>query len=176
MSGVYGMAGPLRSLAADPNRRSHNLMEPTVRGQLLEDFDAIDRLLQRTRRIAVLGIKPETRAERPAHQIPLYLSNAGYEVLPVPVYYPDVDRILGKAVHRKVADVPGRVDVVDVFRKPEDLEPHLPDLLAAKPRVVWLQSGIRHDAFAGKLLDAGIDVVQDRCMRVEHRRWRSGRD
>lgn len=176
MSGVYGMAGRLRSLAADPNRRSHNLMEPTVRGQLLEDFDAIDRLLQRTRRIAVLGIKPETRAERPAHQIPLYLSNAGYEVLPVPVYYPDIDRILGKAVHRKVADVPGRIDVVDVFRKPEDLEPHLPDLLAAKPRVVWLQSGIRHDAFAGKLLDAGIDVVQDRCMRVEHRRWRSGRD
>lgn len=149
--------------------------ESFVRGQLLEEFDAIDRLLQRTRRIAVLGIKPETRAERPAHQIPLYLSNAGYEVLPVPVYYPEIERILGVAVHRRLADVPGRIDVVDVFRKSEDLEPHLPDLLAAKPRVVWLQSGIRHDAFAGKLLDAGIDVVQDRCMRVEHRRWRSDR-
>lgn len=147
-----------------------------MRGQLIEEFGAIDRLLERSRRIAVLGIKPETHADRPAHQIPLYLSGAGYEVLPVPVYYPGVDRILGKAVHRKLADVPGRIDVVDVFRKSEDLEPHLPDLMAAKPRAVWLQSGIRHDAFAEKLLAAGIDVVQDRCMRVEHRRWRSERD
>lgn len=146
-----------------------------MRGQLIEEFGAIDRLLERTRRIAVLGIKPETHADRPAHQIPLYLSGAGYEVLPVPVYYPDVGRILGKPVHRKLADVPGRIDVVDVFRKSGDLEPHLPDLLAAKPRAVWLQSGIRDDAFAEKLLAAGIDVVQDRCMRVEHRRWRSER-
>ena len=150
-------------------------MESFVRGRPIEEFDAIDRLLERTRRIAVLGIKPEARADRPAHQIPLYLASAGYEVLPVPVYYPEVERILGWVVHRRLADIPGRIDLVDVFRKPEHLEMHLPDLLATRPRAVWLQSGIRHDAFAERLLDAGIDVVQDRCIRVEHRRWRSER-
>ena len=106
-------------------------------------------------------------------EVGLCISRAGYEVLPVPVYYPDVTRILGKPVHRSVADVPGRMDVVNVFRKSEDLEPHLDDLIKARPRAVWLQTGIRDDAFAERLLAAGIDVVQDQCMMVEHRRWRS---
>ena len=145
-----------------------------MRGSLLQHHRDIDRLLAQTRRIAVLGIKPEDRMPAPAHMIPAYMHRAGYEVVPVPVYYPDVTQILGKAVHRSVAEVPGRVDVVDVFRKTEDLEPHLDDLLKARPRAVWLQTGIRDDAFAEKLLVAGIDVVQDQCMMVEHRRWRSG--
>lgn len=145
-----------------------------MRGSLLVHHRDIDRLLAQTRRIAVLGIKPEDRMPAPAHMIPAYMHRAGYDVVPVPVYYPDVTQILGKAVHRSVAEVPGRVDVVDVFRKTEDLEPHLDDLIKARPRAVWLQTGIRDDAFAEKLLAAGIDVVQDQCMMVEHRRWRSG--
>ncbi|TKR33448.1 CoA-binding protein [Luteimonas gilva] len=145
-----------------------------MRGSLIQNHRDIDRLLAQTRRIAVLGIKPEDRMPAPAHMIPAYMNRAGYEIVPVPVYYPDVSDILGKPVHRSVADVPGRVDVVTVFRKPEDLEPHLDDLLKARPRAVWLQTGIRHDAFAERLLAAGIDVVQDQCMMVEHRRWRSG--
>ena len=135
----------------------------------------IDRVLAQVRRIAVLGIKPETHLDRPAHMIPAYMHRVGYDVVPVPVYYPDVTQILGKPVFRRVADVPGRVDLVDVFRKPSDLMPHLDDLIAAKPRVVWLQSGIRHDEFAETLLAAGIDVVQDQCLMVEHRRWQSAR-
>ena len=135
----------------------------------------IDRILAQVRRIAVLGIKPETHAGQPAHMIPSYMHRVGYDVVPVPVYYPEVTQILGKPVFRRVADVPGRVDLVDVFRKPSDLMPHLDDLIAARPRVVWLQSGIRHDEFAEKLLAAGIDVVQDQCLMVEHRRWQSTR-
>ena len=145
-----------------------------MRGSPIQNHRDIDRLLAQTRRIAVLGIKPEDRMPAPAHMIPAYMNRAGYEIVPVPVYYPDVSDILGKPVHRSVADVPGQVDVVNVFRKPEDLEPHLDDLLKARPRAVWLQTGIRHDAFAERLLAAGIDVVQDQCMMVEHRRWRSG--
>jgi predicted CoA-binding protein len=145
-----------------------------MRGSLLQHHRDIDRLLAQTRRIAVLGIKPEYKMPAPAHRVPAYLQRCGYDVVPVPVYYPEATEILGKPVHRAVADIPGRIDVVDVFRKPEDLEPHLDDLLKARPRAVWLQTGIRHDGFAGRLLAAGIDVVQDQCMMVEHRRWRSG--
>jgi predicted CoA-binding protein len=146
-----------------------------MRGDLIEHHRDVDRVLAQVRRIAVLGIKPETHVGRPAHMIPAYMHRVGYDIVPVPVYYPEVTQILGKPVFRRVADVPGRIDLVDVFRKPSDLMPHLEDLIAAKPRVVWLQSGIRHDEFAETLLAAGIDVVQDQCLMVEHRRWQSAR-
>ncbi len=144
-----------------------------MRGAMIQDHREIDRLLSGVRRIAVLGIKPETHARQPAHMIPAYMQRAGYDILPVPVYYPEVEQILGKPVHRQVAAIVGRVDLVDVFRKPEDLPAHLPDLLQARPRTVWLQTGIRHDEFAETLLRAGINVVHDLCLMVEHRRWRS---
>ena len=67
-------------------------------------------------------------------------------------------------------DVPGHIDLVNVFRRPTDLMPHLDDILAAKPDAVWLQLGIAHDEFAAKLVEAGIDVVQDRCIKVEYAR------
>ena len=146
-----------------------------ARGRLLENHRDIDVLLAGMRRIAVLGIKPESRAGQPAHMVPAYLQRQGYEVIPVPVYYPEITEILGKPVLRRVADVPGRIDVLEVFRKPQDLPPHLDDIIAAGPRTVWLQSGIRHDGFAQGLMEAGIDVVQDQCLMVEHRRWVSGR-
>lgn len=142
-------------------------------GRLLAGHRQIDALLSGLRRIAVLGIKPETHAGQPAHMIPAYMQRQGYEVIPVPVYYPDVTEILGQPVFRRLQDVPGRIDLVDVFRRPQDLMPHLDDILASKPRAVWLQTGIRHDEFASALVRAGIDVVQDECLMVEHRRWRS---
>ena len=143
-------------------------------GALIRHHREIDVLLSGLRRIAVLGIKPETHADQPAHRIPAYMQRQGYDVIPVPVYYPEVTEILGRPVHRRLRDVPGRLDLVDVFRKPQDLMPHLDDILAARPRAVWLQSGIRHDDFADALVRARIDVVQDECLMVEHRRWKSG--
>jgi uncharacterized protein len=139
------------------------------RQHLIEDESGIDALLARTRRIAVLGIKPESRAEQPAHYVPAYAQRRGYEVIPVPVYYPEVTRILGQPVQRRVSSVDGRIDLVNVFRRPVDLAAHLDDLLAARPAAVWLQSGIRDGAFAEQLARAGIDVVQDRCLLVELR-------
>lgn len=136
----------------------------------VSDDTALKRILTQARRIAVLGIKPESRAERPAHFVPKYLATAGYEIVPVPVYYPDVTEILGRPVYRTLAAVPGPVDVVQVFRKSEDVPAHLDDITAKRPRVVWMQSGIRHDEAEAVLEAAGIEVVHDRCMMVEHER------
>jgi predicted CoA-binding protein len=126
--------------------------------------------LARTRRIAVLGIKTVTQRGQPAIEVPRYLDRAGFDLIPVPVYYPEVEQILGRPVFRQLVDVPGDIDLVSVFRKPSDLPSHLADILAKHPAAVWLQSGIRDDAFAESLMSAGIDVVQDRCIMVDHRR------
>jgi uncharacterized protein len=139
----------------------------------LVDSDAeLAAILADTKRIAVLGIKTEAQAGQPAFYVPEYMAEAGYEIVPVPVYYPDVYEILGEPVYRKLAEIPEPVDMVNVFRRPRDIPPHLPDLLAAKPRVVWMQLGIRHDEVAEALARVGIKVVQDRCIMVDHRRLR----
>jgi uncharacterized protein len=137
---------------------------------LLDDEGAIRGLLATVRRVAVLGIKPESRGGEAAHYVPAFLLSAGLELVPVPVYFPKVTEILGLPVHRRLADVPGPVDLVVVFRRPADVPGHLPDLLAKRPRAVWLQSGIRNDAAAEALAREGILVVQDRCLMVEWRR------
>ncbi|MER2566365.1 MAG: CoA-binding protein [Myxococcaceae bacterium] len=138
--------------------------------RIIDDEAGIAAIVNASKRIAVLGIK--TEAGQPAFDVPAYLQDQGLEVIPVPVYYPEVTTILGERVYRKVADIPGGpVDLLDVFRRPNDLPPHLDDVLAAKPKVVWLQLGIRNDGFAKKLVEAGIDVVQDRCLLVDHSRY-----
>lgn len=146
-------------------------MDPTdLRTHLLTTDAQLRALLERTRRIAVLGIKPESHASQPAHYVPAYAQRAGFEVLPVPVYYPEVTHILGQPVARSLAALAPPIDLVNVFRRSEDVPAHLDELLAARPRAVWLQQGIRHDAVAERLAREGIDVVQDRCLLVELQR------
>ena len=141
-------------------------------GTIIEDDAGVAALLERTRSIAVLGIKTEAQSFQPSFYVPQYMAAAGYELFPVPVYFPEVKVILGRRVYRALRDLPHRVDLVDVFRRAADIPPHVDDILAARPRAVWFQSGIRHDVVAARLARAGIDVVQDRCLMVEHRRWR----
>lgn len=141
------------------------------RNNLVTDVDSVRRILAETERIAVLGIKPESRSHRAAHYVPLYLQEAGYEVVPVPTYYPDIEEILGRPVYRTVAAVPGPVDLVNVFRRPRDIPPHVEDIIEKAPRAVWFQAGIRHDDAAERLARAGIQVVQDRCTMADHRRF-----
>ena len=128
----------------------------------------IRNLLNDTRTIAVLGIKTEAQAGQPAFYVPRYLQTAGFHVIPVPVYYPKVTRILGQEVYRRLIDIPIDVDLVNVFRRSQDVPPHVEDILAKMPGAVWLQSGIRNDAVAETLAKAGIKVIQDRCLMVEH--------
>jgi predicted CoA-binding protein len=138
------------------------------RGHLLERPEQIKRLLENTHRIAVLGIKPDSA--QPAHYVPEYAQRAGYEIVPVPVYYPELTDMLGAKVYRKVSDIPGEIDMVNVFRRPNDIPAHVDDIIAKKPRSVWFQLGITNDEAAEKLARAGIDVVQDHCLLVELQR------
>lgn len=140
-------------------------------GRLIEEGEGIRALLAATHRIAVLGIKTKEQSDQPAYYVPAYLVQAGFELIPVPVYYPDITEILGAKVYRKLSEIPGEIDLLDVFRRPQDLPAHLDEILAAQPKAVWLQLGIRDDAFARRLIEAGIDVVQDRCLMVDHRRY-----
>jgi hypothetical protein len=139
---------------------------------LITDADGITELIRATKSIAVLGIKPESHADQAAFYVPAHMAAAGYDVIPVPVYYPDVTEILGKPVFRKLADIGRPIDMVNVFRRPGDIPPHLDDILAAKPKSVWFQLGIRNDEAAQRLAEAGIKVVQDRCLMVEEGRLR----
>ena len=136
---------------------------------IITNTAGIRNLLEETRIIAVLGIKTEAQAGQPAFYVPNYLQRAGFQIIPVPVYYPQATQILGEQVFRRVADIPIDVDLVNVFRRSEDVPPHVDDILAKKPKAVWLQSGIRNDAVAEALAKAGIKVVQDRCIMVDHR-------
>ena len=140
------------------NWREHLLDKPRTDTQLLEN----------THRIAVLGIKPHP--DQPAYYVPEYAQRAGYEIVPVPVYYKELTEMHGEKVYRKLTDIPGDIDMVNVFRRPVDIPPHVDDIIAKKPRSVWFQLGIRNDEAAEKLARAGIDVVQDHCLLVELQR------
>jgi predicted CoA-binding protein len=139
---------------------------------LVTRAEDIASIVKAARRIAVLGIKTEQQRDRPAFYVPEYMLRAGYDIVPVPVYYPEVTEILGQPVYRAVSLIPGHVDMVNVFRRSNDIPPHLADILNARPNVVWFQLGIVNDEAALTLARAGIQVVQDRCLLVEHRRLR----
>jgi predicted CoA-binding protein len=150
------MTPPFPGVAGETGWRHH----------LIDDDAGIRALLERTRRIAVLGIKtPESG--QPAYYVAVYGKRAGYEIGPVPVFYPEVTEILGEPVYRTLAAIPGEIDMVDVFRRSKDIDAHVDDILAKRPASVWFQLGIRNDAVAERLAREGIDVVQDRCLLVE---------
>ncbi len=139
---------------------------------IIQDDGAIEALIRDTRTIAVLGIKPESHSGQAGYYVPAYLQRQGLEIIPVPVYYPDVTEILGQSVYRSLAAIGRPIDMVNVFRRPQDIPAHVDDILAARPKYVWFQLGIRNDEAAGRLAAAGIKVVQDRCLMVEHGRAR----
>jgi len=139
------------------------------KGNILTTDAEVAELLRETRRIAVLGIKPEDHGGQPAYYVPKYMQAAGYEIIPVPVYYPDVMEILGEKVYRRLADIPGDIDMLNIFRRSKDIFQHVDAILERKPKSVWLQLGIRDDDAAERFAKAGIKVVQDLCLMVEHR-------
>ena len=97
------------------------------------------------------------------------MQNAGSKIIPVPVYYPEATEILGEKVYRSLVEIPEDVDMVNVFRRSEDVAKHTADILAKKPKSVWLQQGIRDDKVAEILAKEGNKVVQNLCLMVEHR-------
>ncbi len=140
------------------------------KSNVIEDTRGIQDIIRDTKTIAVLGIKPESHADQPAHYVPAHMAAAGYDIIPVPVYYPEVTEILGRKVFRKLTEIGRPIDMVNVFRRPNDIPPHVEDIIASKPRSVWFQLGIRNDDAARRLAEAGIKIVQDRCLMVEEGR------
>jgi hypothetical protein len=129
------------------------------------DDEAIRRLLEKVRRIAVVGLSP--KPHRDSHRVARYLLESGYEIVPV---YPREEQILGQKVHRRVQDVAGAVDLVDVFRRSEDLPAVIDDAITARAGALWLQLGCIDEDGARRARDAGLTVVMDRCLMVEHAR------
>jgi predicted CoA-binding protein len=132
------------------------------------DSDAVLReILLQTRTIAVLGIKSGDADD--AFRVPRYLQAQGYRILPV---NPKLSQVLGEPVAPSLAALREPYELLDVFRAPRHLPAHVDEILALDrpPRAVWFQLGIRDDASAARLAEAGIQVVQDRCIMVDHRR------
>jgi hypothetical protein len=127
----------------------------------------IDALLGRTRTIAVVGLSP--KPDRPSYGVAQYLKAAGYRIIPV---NPNATEVFGEKAYATLQDVPGDVDVVDIFRKPEDVPPVVDAAIAKGAKAVWMQTGIVNNAAAEAARAAGLSVVMDRCMMVEHRRWK----
>lgn len=126
-------------------------------------------VLERKGRVVVLGAHPDE--SRPSHSVPKFLHDHGFDVVPVNPTKTD-HTLFGKPVLGSLGDVTGEVDVLDLFRPGEALPGHLDEILAMSPRpkVVWMQLGIRNDEVARQLVEAGIDVVQDHCMLAEHKK------
>lgn len=131
---------------------------------------AVRALLERARRIAVVGLSP--KPERDSHRVARYLQQRGYDIVPV---YPREEEILGAKVYRRVQDIPGGVDLVDVFRRGEDLPEVVEDGLASRAPAFWFQLDCVNEDAARRAQRAGAAVVMDRCLMVEHARL-LGRD
>jgi uncharacterized protein len=136
------------------------------------DF-GIAEILRATRTIAVLGIKTEAQGDQPAYYVPEYLHRVGYEMIPVPVYHLDSKEILGQPVFHSLAAIGRPIDMVNVFRRGHDIPPHIDDILAAKPKFVWLQTGIYNEEAARCFAEAGMKVVQNRCLMLADERFRA---
>jgi uncharacterized protein len=136
---------------------------------LLTSSEAIHAALAGLHSVAVVGIKPP-ETEAPAYYVAEYVQRAGFTVIPVPVYYPEMTELLGERAYQSLREIPLPVDIVQLFRRPADVPSHLEDILAVKPKMVWMQLGISHPAVAERLARAGIDVVQDHCLLVELRK------
>ena len=135
-----------------------------------EDLAAI---VRDARVVAVIGIKDGSDPHAPAYSIPKMLQERGLRIVPV---HPTLANVLGERVHAAIGDVPERVDIVDLFRRPSAIDAHADEILALpefkRPGVVWMQTGIRNDDAAARLEAAGIRVVQDHCLGVYAARYR----
>jgi predicted CoA-binding protein len=135
----------------------------------MDDINTLRRILRQSRIIAVVGLSADWY--RPSYFAAKYMQEHGYRVIPVNPKYPE---ILGEKCYRSLRDIPEKVDIVDVFRKPEDVMPIAEDAIAIGAKVLWQQLGVRNEAAAAKARAAGLETVMDRCVKIEHGRLFGG--
>ena len=136
--------------------------------ELSRSADPINDILRASKTIAVVGLSSNRR--RPSYEVASYLQSAGYKVIPV---NPNETEVLGQKSYARLEDVPEPVDIVDVFRRPEHVPPIADSAIAVRAKVLWLQQGITNGAAADKASAAGLTVVEDACLFVEHKKRRT---
>jgi predicted CoA-binding protein len=135
----------------------------------MDDINTLRRILRESRVIAVVGLSADWY--RPSYFAAKYMQEHGYRVIPV---NPKYDSILGEKCYRSLREVPERVDIVDIFRKSEDVMPIAEDAIAIRAKVLWQQLGVRNESAAAKARAAGMEAVLDRCVKIEHGRLFGG--
>lgn len=135
----------------------------------MDDINTLRRILKESRVIAVVGLSADWY--RPSYFAAKYMQQHGYRIIPVNPKYPS---ILGETCYRSLREVPERVDIVDVFRKSQDVMPIAEDAIAIRAKVLWQQLGVRNEAAAAKARAAGLEAVLDRCVKIEHGRLFGG--
>jgi predicted CoA-binding protein len=130
----------------------------------LPESDPITQLLKRSHTIAVVGLS--NRPMRPSHGVSAYMQTHGYRILPV---NPEINGSLGERAYKSLPDVPEKIDIVNIFRRPEFVEEVVDQAIRLKVPVIWMQEGVIHEKAAQKAREAGIFVVMDRCILKEHR-------
>ena len=133
------------------------------------DERGIDELLKEARVIAMVGLSPDE--SKPSNRVAQYLTSKGYRVIPV---NPGYDEILGEKSYKSLKDIPEKIDIVDIFMRPDKLLPVAQDAVAIRPRAIWLQLGIVNEDARRLVEENGISFVQDRCMKIEHARQAAG--
>jgi predicted CoA-binding protein len=129
----------------------------------LAPIETLTRIFKESSVIAVIGLSPKT--QRPSNMVARYLQQAGYRIIPV---NPGQTEILGETCYPDLAAVPEKVDVVDIFRRADQVEPIVRDAVAVGAKVIWMQQGIVNEAAARIAEQAGLTVIMDRCMKVDH--------
>lgn len=125
--------------------------------------EKIREILTQTTTIAVVGLSPNP--SRASYSVANYLKNKNYRIIPVNPKQPEV---LGEKSYPNLSDIPEKIDLVDIFRRPEHIPPIVDEAIEIKAKVIWMQSGIINHEAAQKAKEAGLEVVMDRCMYVEH--------
>ena len=122
-------------------------------------------LLSHSQTIAVVGLSPD--ADRDSHRVARYLLDRGFRVIPV---NPRAALILGQTCYPSLSDIPFPIDIVDIFRAPEAIPAIVDEAIAVGAKVVWMQLGLKHEDAAARARDAGLTVIMDRCVKIEHQR------
>ena len=135
----------------------------TSKGEIIISDKKLKAILEQSRTIVVLGLSP--KPDRDSNKVAKYLKEAGYRIIPV---RPAQKEILGEKAYKSMDDIEGPVDIVDVFRSSDQIMPHVDEAIRLGVKVFWMQLGIRNEEAAKKLIEAGIDVVMDRCIKVDH--------
>ena len=135
----------------------------------MDDINTLRRILRESKVIAVVGLSADWY--RPSFFAAKYMQEHGYRIIPVNPKYPE---ILGEKCYKSLRDIPGKVDIVDVFRKTQDVPPIADEAIAIGAKVLWQQLGVRNEAAAAKAREAGLDAVMDRCVKIEHGRLFGG--